>query len=135
MALAAPGLAKIVRAVDIILSMDLPQSSPEALHREGGQWRDVMAATELIPGNVQRVGCDGRGLFVHAEGDDLRVYDSRCPQQSTEIPHLALQGHTQTRPKHEWAFDLRSAACVKKGNSALRRWPARLQGDRLRARW
>ncbi len=135
MAFPALGLAKIVWAVDIILSMDLPEFRPEALHGDDGQWHDVMAATELTDGAVQRVDCDGRGLFVYAEGDDIRVYDSRCPHQSTDIPHLALQGHTLTCPKHEWAFDVRSGACIKKGTSPLRRWPAKLQDGRLMARW
>jgi nitrite reductase/ring-hydroxylating ferredoxin subunit len=135
MAFPALGLTKIVWAVDIILSMDLPEFSPEALHGEGGQWHDVMAAAELTPGTVQRVDCDGRGLFVHAVGDDLRVYDSRCPHQSTDIPELALQGHTLTCPKHAWAFDVRSGECIDKGNRPLRRWPAKLQDGRLMARW
>jgi nitrite reductase/ring-hydroxylating ferredoxin subunit/alkylhydroperoxidase/carboxymuconolactone decarboxylase family protein YurZ len=135
MAFPALGLAKIVWAVDIILAMDLPGFSPAALQGDAGQWHDVMAAADLRPGEVQRVDCDGRSLFVYAEGDDIRVYDSRCPHQSTNIPHLALQGHTLTCPKHEWAFDVRSGACIKKGNSPLRQWPAQLQDGRLMARW
>jgi nitrite reductase/ring-hydroxylating ferredoxin subunit/alkylhydroperoxidase/carboxymuconolactone decarboxylase family protein YurZ len=135
MAFPALGLAKIVWAVDIILSMDLPEFRPEALHGDGGQWHDLMAAADLRDGEVQRAACNGRELFVYTEGDDVRVYDSRCPHQSTHIPHLALQGHTLTCPKHEWAFDVRSGACIKKGNSPLRRWPARVQDGRLLARW
>ena len=135
MAFPALGLAKIVWAVDIILSMDLPEFAPEALHGEGPQWHDVMAFADLEPGEVQRVDCDGRGLFIYAEGDDIRVYDSRCPHQSTNIPHLALRGHTLTCPKHEWAFDVRSGECIKKGNSPLRHWPSKVQDGRLLAQW
>lgn len=135
MAFPALGLAKIVWAVDIILSMDLPEFRPEALHGEAGQWHDVMAVADLKPGEVQRIDCDGRGLFVYANGGDIRVYDSRCPHQSTNIPHLALQGHTLTCPKHEWAFDVRSGECIKKGNSPLRRWPSKSHDGRLLAQW
>jgi nitrite reductase/ring-hydroxylating ferredoxin subunit/alkylhydroperoxidase/carboxymuconolactone decarboxylase family protein YurZ len=135
MAFPALGLAKIVWAVDIILSMDLPEFRPEALHGEDGQWHDVMAAADIQHGEVQRVACDGRELFIHADAEDLRVYDSRCPHQGTNIPHLALQGHTLTCPKHGWAFDVRSGECVAKGNSPLRRWPAKLLDGRLMARW
>jgi len=141
MAFPTLGLAKIVWAVDIILAMDLPEFQPGALGGEG-QWHDVMAAQDLAAGQVQRVDCDGRGLFVYhatAEeatgGDEWRVFDSRCPHQTTNIPQLALQGCTLTCPKHEWTFDVRSGACTAKGSSPLKRWPAKVEGGRLLACW
>jgi nitrite reductase/ring-hydroxylating ferredoxin subunit/alkylhydroperoxidase/carboxymuconolactone decarboxylase family protein YurZ len=134
MAFPALGLAKIVWAVDIILEMNLPEFSPEAMHGQQ-QWHDVMAAADVKPGEAQRVDCDGRGLFVWRDGDEIRVYDSRCPHQTTDIPHLALQGTTLTCPKHEWAFDIRSGACIAKGTSPLRRWEAKVEDGRLLARW
>ena len=146
MAFPALGLAKIVWAVDIILAMDLPGFDPEALKGAGpaeATWHDVMAATDLAPGRTQRLACDGRELFVHrAESpagtpadDEWRVYDSRCPHQVTNIPHLALQGHTLTCPKHEWAFDVRTGDCIAKGTSPLKRWPSRVADGRLLAHW
>jgi nitrite reductase/ring-hydroxylating ferredoxin subunit/alkylhydroperoxidase/carboxymuconolactone decarboxylase family protein YurZ len=134
MAFPALGLAKIVWAVDIILTLDLPEFSPEALH---GQtvWHDVMAVDAIADREVQRLDCDGRSLFVYREGDDLRVYDSRCPHQTTDIPHLALQGTTLTCPKHEWAFDIRTGACIRKGNTGLRQWESKVSDGRLLARW
>jgi len=134
MAFPTLGLAKIVWAVDIILAMDLPEFQPAALGAEGS-WHDVMGADELVVGETRRVECDGRGLFVHRNDDDWRVYDSRCPHQTTNIPHLALQGCTLTCPKHEWAFDIRSGECIAKGDSPLKRWDSRVEGGRLLARW
>lgn len=134
MAFPALGLAKIVWAVDIILAMDMPEFGPEAM-AAGGRWHDVMAVADLKAGEVTRVDCDGRGLFVYSEADDIRVYDSRCPHQSTNIPHLALEGCTLTCPKHEWAFDVRSGACIRKGTSPLRRWESKVVEGRLMALW
>ncbi len=134
MAFPALGLAKIVWAVDIILAMDLPEFNPEAMNA-GGQWHDVMAVVELKDGEVHRVDCDDRGLFIYRDEAGIRVYDSRCPHQSTNIPHLALQGSTLTCPKHEWVFDVHSGACIKKGNSPLRRWESKVVDGRLLARW
>jgi nitrite reductase/ring-hydroxylating ferredoxin subunit/alkylhydroperoxidase/carboxymuconolactone decarboxylase family protein YurZ len=134
MAFPALGLAKIVWAVDIILDMNLPEFSPEAMHGQQ-QWHDVMAAADVKAGEAQRADCDGRGLFVYRDGDEIRVYDSRCPHQTTDIPQLALQGTTLTCPKHEWAFDIRSGACIAKGTSPLRRWEAKVENGRLLARW
>ena len=134
MAFPALGLAKIVWAVDVILEMDLPQFQPGALGAEG-RWHDVMAADALAVGESMRVECDGRGLFVHHAADGFRVYDSRCPHQTTNIPHLALKGHTLTCPKHEWAFDIRSGQCIAKGDTPLTLWQSKVADGRLQAHW
>jgi nitrite reductase/ring-hydroxylating ferredoxin subunit/alkylhydroperoxidase/carboxymuconolactone decarboxylase family protein YurZ len=134
MAFPALGLAKIIWAVDIILDMNIPAFRPEAWAVEE-EWHDVMAAAEVCAGEVARVECDGRGLFVYRDPEGLRVYDSRCPHQTTDIPHLALDGTTLTCPKHQWVFDVRSGDCIKKGNSPLKRWPSKVVKGRLMARW
>ena len=74
-------------------------------------------------------------LFVYRDKKDIRVYDSRCPHQSTNIPHLALEGLTLTCPKHEWAFDVSTGECIKKGDSPLRRWESKVVKGRLLALW
>ena len=134
MAFPALGLAKIVWAVDIILAMDLPEFQPAALGAEGS-WHDVMAEAELAPGGVTRVDCDGRGLFVHHGDDGWKVFDSRCPHQTTNIPHLALHGTTLTCPKHEWAFDVCSGRCIAKGDRPLKQWDSKVVDGRVLARW
>ena len=135
MAFPTLGLAKIVWAVDIILSLDLPEFQPAALGA-AGQWHDVMAAKGVKSGEVRRVECDGRGLFVYRQGPRRwRVYDSRCPHQTTDIPHLALAGTTLTCPKHQWAFDIRSGDCISKGTRGLRQWEVKVEAGRVLARW
>ena len=136
MAFPTLGLTKIVWAVDIILAMDLPEFQPGALGVAAAQWHDVMGTRGVEVGSTQRVECDGRGLFVHRlAAREWQVYDSRCPHQTTNIPHLALQGHTLTCPKHQWQFDIRSGACATAGNSPLRRWPSKVVKGRLLAQW
>jgi nitrite reductase/ring-hydroxylating ferredoxin subunit/alkylhydroperoxidase/carboxymuconolactone decarboxylase family protein YurZ len=134
MAFPALGLAKIVWAVDVILAMKLPGFEPNAL-QSAGTWHDVMATANLSAGGSTRVDCDGRSLFVHHGEDGWHVFDSRCPHETTDIPHLALQGHTLTCPKHDWSFDVRSGACTAKGDRPLRRWESRVDDGRLLARW
>ena len=134
MAFPTLGLAKIVWAVDIILEMNIPEFDPDALTR-AAQWHDVMASADIQDGQVLRTECDGRGLFVHRDKTTVQVYDSRCPHQNTNIPELALQGGTLTCPKHEWAFDVTSGACIKKGNSPLKRFESKVMEGRLLAYW
>lgn len=128
------GLSKIVWAVDIILALDLPEFQPGALGAPG-QWHDVMASKGFKAGQSTRVDCDGRGLFVHRAADGWRVYDSRCPHQTTNIPHLALNGDTLTCPKHGWAFDIRSGNCTAQGDKPLKQWPSKVVKGRLLACW
>jgi len=135
MAFPALGLAKIVWATDIILAMNIPGFELAALRGEPPKWRDVMAAADVPDGEVARVQCEGRGLFIYREKKSYQVYDSRCPHQSTDIPHLALKGSTLTCPKHEWAFDVKSGDCIKKGNTPLTRIESKVLKGRLMARW
>jgi nitrite reductase/ring-hydroxylating ferredoxin subunit/alkylhydroperoxidase/carboxymuconolactone decarboxylase family protein YurZ len=135
MAFPALGLAKIVWAVDIILAMNLPGFDPAALTAQP-EWHDVMATKGVPVGEVIRLEVAGRGLFVYrADTREWRVYDSRCPHQSTDIPDLALKGKTLTCPKHDWAFDVHSGDCIKKGNSPLKLWPSKIVKGRLLAQW
>lgn len=134
MAFPALGLTKIVWAVDVILAMKLPEFDLDALQGKTA-WHDVIAVVELEDGRARRVECDGRGLFVHRRGDEITVYDSRCPHQTTDIPQLALEGTTLTCPKHGWAFDITNGACIRHGNSPLRRFASRVVEGRLQANW
>ncbi len=134
MAFPALGLAKITWAVDIILDMNIPGFDPEALAGHG-QWHDVVAGDDLADGQVTRIDCDGRGLFIYCSKEGFQVYDSRCPHQSTNIPHLALMGSTLTCPKHQWEFDVRSGDCIKKGTSPLKRFESKVVKGRLLAYW
>jgi nitrite reductase/ring-hydroxylating ferredoxin subunit/alkylhydroperoxidase/carboxymuconolactone decarboxylase family protein YurZ len=135
MAFPALGLAKIIWATDIILAMNLPGFDSAALNGDAGAWHDVLAVETMATGDVRRVDCEGRSVFITRNADGFKVYDSRCPHQTTDIPHLALQGTTLTCPKHQWAFDIRSGQCIAKGNSPLKTWETKVDGGRLYARW
>lgn len=134
MAFPALGLAKIVWATEILLEMDMPEFSPELINAKP-QWREVMATSDIADGEVKRVDCGVRSVFVYREGEHYRVYDSHCPHQVTNIPHLALEGMTLTCPKHNWKFDIRSGACIAKGKHPLKAFETKVEGGVLYARW
>lgn len=128
------GLSKLVWAVDILLELDLPEFRVDALGAEA-QWHDAGALEDIGDGGVTRLACDGRELFVLRQGRDLRVYDSRCPHQETNIPALAQEGLTLKCPKHGWVFDLSSGKCIAKGDRPLRSFEHRVEGGRLQVLW
>jgi nitrite reductase/ring-hydroxylating ferredoxin subunit len=134
MAFPALGLAKIVWATDILLAMDIPEFSPELIESRP-QWRDVMAVVDIVDGQVKRVETSTRTVFVYRESETYKVYDSHCPHQVTNIPHLALEGQTLTCPKHQWQFDIRTGACIKKGKHPLKIFESQIENGRLMAYW
>jgi nitrite reductase/ring-hydroxylating ferredoxin subunit/alkylhydroperoxidase/carboxymuconolactone decarboxylase family protein YurZ len=130
----ALGLTKIVWATDILLAMDIPEFRPENLGVEP-DWHVVAPTSTIKDGEVNYAAVDGRNLFIYREGDEYRTYDSRCPHQVTNIPHLALDGFRLTCPKHHWAFDIKTGKCVEKGNRPLRHFDTRIENGKLYARW
>jgi len=135
MAFPTLGLAKIVWAMDIMLDIDIPEFRAELLDAEP-EWHDLIDWAEVTDGGITYVeNCDGRSVFIYRSGNDCRVYDSRCPHQVTNIPHLALSGMRLTCPKHEWAFDVSTGDCVDKGNRPLKLFDSRITQSRLQAYW
>lgn len=133
MAFPVLGLSKIIWAVEQLQAMDLPAFSLEALNITP-TWHDVMPIADLQEGTI-RTTCDDRDLFIHKKGGEVRVYDSHCPHQVTNIPELAIKGEKLTCPKHGWCFDLNSGECIEKGNRPLNSYQTRLEDDRLLVWW
>ena len=134
MAFPVLGLAKIVWATEILLDMDIPEFRPENLDA-APDWHDVAAEADVPMGEISFSEIDGRHLFVYRTDEDIRVYDSRCPHQVTDIPHLALEGMRLTCPKHQWSFDIASGECVGGGDRPLRRFEHKVEDGRLMAYW
>jgi nitrite reductase/ring-hydroxylating ferredoxin subunit/alkylhydroperoxidase/carboxymuconolactone decarboxylase family protein YurZ len=134
MAFPVLGLAKIVWATEILLDMDIPEFRPENLDAKP-DWHDVAAVSEIPREEAAYFEVDGRHLFTYRKGDDITVYDSRCPHQVTDIPHLSLEGKTLTCPKHEWAFNIETGECIAKGKRPLNRFEHKIEIDRLLAYW
>ena len=134
MAFPALGLAKIVWAVDVMLRMDLPEFRLEGAH-DAPRWHDVAALSSVKSGTTSYFDCDGRNLFVYRRGKTIKVYDSRCPHQVTDIPHLALRGTRLTCPKHEWSFDIETGRCIDKGDRPLTEFPHKVEDRRLLVHW
>ena len=134
MAMPTLGFAKIVWAVDIILDMDIPEFHPDELDASP-QWHDVCSIDEIPSGEIVYRSSGNRNLYIYRDGDELRVYDSRCPHQVTDIPHLALEGTTLTCPKHHWVFDVTTGECTDVGNRPLNEFEHKVENGTLKVYW
>lgn len=128
------GLSKIVWAIDLLLDMGIPEFQPENMHSPAA-WHNALAENALMPGVNIVKNCDGRDLFVYHDDNNIRVYDSLCPHQSTNIPELALQGLQLTCPKHKWKFDMRTGECTEQGDKPLKLLPGKLENGSLMVFW
>ena len=114
------GLSRIVWAIDVLLDMDLPEFRPENLGVVPG-WHELVAVSDLPSDGTHFTGAAGRSFIVHRSGDEISVYDNRCPHQSTELTAAGLEGDRLTCPKHGWQFDIRTGVCVAAGDKPLTR--------------
>lgn len=124
------GLTKIIWAVNILLEMDIPEFRAEHLGQATG-WCDIADIDEIIEGRTVFVEVDGHGCFIHRSGDDIRVYDNRCPHRATVMTGGDLDGDTLTCPGHGWRFDTRTGDCVASGDRPLRRYDHKVEKGRL----
>ncbi len=123
------GLTKIIWAIDIILEMEIPEFQPENLdHRP--EWH-LIAELNSIEEGISRHSIDNRDIFINKKGEDITIYDSRCPHQVTNIPYLALTGNQLTCPKHGWVFDMNNGNCIEKGDRPLRQFDHKIQENKL----
>ncbi len=123
------GFSKIIWAVHTILEMDIPDFHVEQLGK-AKEWHDVINLNELKEG-ASRFEVGAHACFVFKQGDGIKVYDSRCPHQVTNIPELAIEQTSLTCPKHQWKFDLGSGECVEKGNRMLSCFEHKIENNHL----
>ncbi|MBI4005062.1 MAG: Rieske 2Fe-2S domain-containing protein [Gammaproteobacteria bacterium] len=127
------GLSKIIWAIDIIIDMNIPEFQPDKLGNDQ-KWHAVIAISEIVEG-VSRHDCDSRELFIYQDGDFIKVYDSRCPHQATNIPVSALAGNTLTCPRHHWKFDITTGKCIENGTRPLNQLNTKVENEMLYAYW
>ena len=111
------GLSKIIWAVGIILEMNIPEFDPQLIGQEK-QWYNLVIVSEIKDG-VSRFEYENRACFVNKIGDNIHVFDSRCPHQGTDIPLQSLDGTSLTCPKHQWVFNVENGECIKEGCRSL----------------
>lgn len=130
----AAGLTNVLKAIDVLLDMDLPDFRPESLAGKP-EWHEVTLQDKVPEGKPVRLEAGGRSLFVCRDAADVRVYDSHCSHQGTNIPELALKDGRLVCPKHGWVFDVSTGRCIKKGDRPLKSYEVKIDGNVVLAYW
>jgi nitrite reductase/ring-hydroxylating ferredoxin subunit len=69
-------------------------------------------------------------LVVNVDGE-FRAYDGRCPHQGRPLIHGELEDGVLTCRAHQWTFDVRSGNSINPSAQCLRRFPLRIEGDKV----
>lgn len=127
------GLSKIVWAVDQILALEIPEFRADMLDEKSG-WH-VLGKLDEINEGATRISVEDREVFIYRQGEQVRVYDSHCPHQVTNIPFLALSKNVLTCPKHGWKFDITNGECIANGDRPLKQYRTRIENGEVLAWW
>ncbi|AQA03175.1 hypothetical protein BVC93_12935 [Mycobacterium sp. MS1601] len=84
-------------------------------------WEGEMLAVSLA--DVDVVLCNVGGL-VHA-------YHDSCPHLANPLSEGRLRDNLLTCAAHEWQFDAQTGNGVNPKDACLRRFPVRMDGDRI----
>lgn len=134
MAFPALGLTKIVWAIDVLQTMNLPEFRLEAL-TGSHDWHALAPVGTFAVGETVRLEIAGQPLFVYRGEAGFQVYDGHCPHRNAAIPEGSIQGTRIVCPRHGWEFDGRSGFCVQGGEDRLEVLPNRVVDDCLQAFW
>ena len=133
MAFPTLGLTKIIWAVEIILTLNLPDFSPEMLGHEP-QWNEIGKVDEIKEGQVIYKTAASRNLFIYRNKDSYKVYDSHCAHRSEDIKPDALDGLKLTCPRHKWEYDMATGQCAEHGHG-LRMFAVKVDNNTIFAFW
>jgi toluene monooxygenase system ferredoxin subunit len=92
---------------------------------------EAACLSELWDGERRALVLGGRPVFLIRLGDDVLAYEDRCAHQELPVSSGRLQGCVLTCPAHEWQYDVRTGLGVNPRGVSLRRFPVRIDGDRV----
>ncbi|MBN9113639.1 MAG: Rieske 2Fe-2S domain-containing protein [Pseudonocardia sp.] len=69
-------------------------------------------------------------LLCNVDGTVL-AYEDKCPHLANPLSRGALADGVLTCAAHEWEFDTRTGDGLNPASATLRRYPVRMDGDRI----
>ncbi len=96
-------------------------------------WIEIGKTTDLQGTDRTVAKIDGRQIAVFKVGDEILACDNRCPHEGYPLVEGSMSDScVLTCNWHNWKFDLKSGETLV-GGDRLRRYPVRVEGDRLLA--
>ncbi|HVU72823.1 MAG TPA: Rieske 2Fe-2S domain-containing protein [Mycobacteriales bacterium] len=94
-------------------------------------WVPAATLDELWEGEILGVAVNGVEVVLCNVEGTVVAYEDRCPHLANPLSAGVLEGGVLTCAAHEWSFDARTGDGVNPSVSCLRRFPVRIEDDRI----
>ena len=94
-------------------------------------WRYAGSLDDIREGEMRAVNLGAVNVLLCNLDGTLVAYEDRCPHLANPISEGVLADGVLTCAAHEWEFDARTGREVNPVSACLRRYPVRLDGERI----
>ena len=95
------------------------------------RWVAASTLDDLWEGETRSVTLEGREVLLCNLEGTVFAYDDSCPHLGNPLSKGRLEEQVLTCAAHEWSFDVRTGGGINPAGVCLRRYPVRLEGDRI----
>jgi toluene monooxygenase system ferredoxin subunit len=96
-----------------------------------GDWLDAGTLDDVWEGEMCAVSLGAVDVLLCNVDGQVHAYHDRCPHLANPLSDGELRENTLTCAAHEWVFDARTGDGVNPEDACLRRFPVRVDGDRI----
>jgi toluene monooxygenase system ferredoxin subunit len=96
-----------------------------------GDWLDAGTLEDVWEGEMCAVSLGSVDVLLCNIDGQVHAYQDRCPHLANPLSEGELRDNVLTCAAHEWVFDARTGNGVNPEDACLRRFPVRVDGDRI----
>ena len=125
----AAGLVNVVDAIQVLRSLDLPDS-PSGPAAEA-EWTAVARADEIEENGARVVQVGDKPIAVFNAGGRFLAISNTCLHQGGYLGLGSLDGTTVTCSRHGWQFDVASGECLSRPGRAVESYEVRVEDGQV----
>lgn len=95
------------------------------------EWQDAGTLESLWEGEMRAVSVGAVDIVLCNIDGLVYAYQDRCPHLANPLSEGELRDNLLSCVAHEWVFDARTGNGVNPEDACLRRFPVRVDGDRI----
>lgn len=96
-----------------------------------GDWLDAGTLEDVWEGEMCAVSLGAVDVLLCNIDGQVHAFQDRCPHLASPLSEGELRDNILTCAAHEWVFDARTGNGVNPEDACLRRFPVRVDGDRI----
>ncbi|MCP3712497.1 Rieske 2Fe-2S domain-containing protein [Paraburkholderia sp. CNPSo 3274] len=94
------------------------------------EYQKICTLDDLWAGEMIGAEVDGHVIVVvNPEGGEPRAFRGVCPHQAIPLVEGKFDGRVLMCRAHQWTFDVNTGKGINPGDSRLRAYPAKIEGE------